>query len=391
VLEQQIQLLAKIYEAERRKLLVVDHSFTSMSEKLKFIDEALDSESKIVSWSETLKADLARGTVLRFDRNCIVKLEYRPFSSQWLYFDRRFNARVYQLPKIYPATEFQNLTICLTGIGESVGFSALMMNSLTEYKTIYNGQNFPRYLYEPATPNAGADDLFGQDGATNPDAPQYTRKDAITDAGLTHFTDAYPGETITKDDLFHYVYGILHSEDYRARYADNLSKQLPRIPLVKTANDFWAFVDAGVRLGDLHVNYENVAPYPVTLKEGDLALANIPDPIAYFRVEKMKYGGKRPNTDKTTVHYNNHITITGIPLAAYDYVVNGKSALDWVIDRQCVKTDKDSGIVSDANAYANETIGDPRYPFDLFCRVITVSLETMKVVNGLPALDIREG
>jgi predicted helicase len=105
----------------------------------------------------------------------------------------------------------------------------------------------------------------------------------------------------------------------------------------------------------------------------------------------MKFGGKRPNQDKTTVIYNPKITITGIPLEAYDYVVNGKPALEWVMERQCVKTDPASGIVNDANRYAIETVGDPAYPFNLFCRIITVSLETMKIVRGLPALDIREG
>ena len=104
----------------------------------------------------------------------------------------------------------------------------------------------------------------------------------------------------------------------------------------------------------------------------------------------MKFAGKRPKLDKTTVIYNPRITMTDIPLEAYDYVVNGKPALEWVMERQVVKTDKDSGIVNDANAYANDTVGDPRYPFDLFCRIITVSLETMKIVKGLPALDIRE-
>ncbi|MBL8537536.1 MAG: hypothetical protein JNM59_09060, partial [Hyphomonadaceae bacterium] len=124
--------------------------------------------------------------------------------------------------------------------------------------------------------------------------------------------------------------------------------------------------------------------------EGDLRVANIDDPVSYFRVEKMKFAGKRPKLDKTTVMYNPRITITNIPLAAYDYVVNGKPALEWVMERQCVSTDPASGIVNDANAYANETVGDPRYPFDLFCRIITVSLQTMKIVKGLPALDIRE-
>lgn len=141
-------------------------------------------------------------------------------------------------------------------------------------------------------------------------------------------------------------------------------------------------------MADLHVNYEEVELYPIVIKEGDLLLANIEDPEAYFRVEKMKYGGKGKNKDKSIVHYNPRITMTQIPLEAYDYVVNGKPALHWVLERQCVKTDKKSGIVNDANRYAIETMNNPAYPLELFQRVITVSLETMKIVNNLPALDI---
>jgi predicted helicase len=216
------------------------------------------------------------------------------------------------------------------------------------------------------------------------------RRDAITDKGLAHFQAAYPSDTITKDDLFHYVYGLLHSEDYHSRFADNLSKQLPRIPAVKKAADFWAFVEAGRKLGDLHCDFDSAEPFPITIAQGALSLAHIPDPVKFYRVEKMKFGGKRPKTDKTTVIYNANITMTGIPLEAYDYVVNGKPALEWVMERQCVKTDKASGIVNDANRYANETVGDPAYPLLLFQRVITVSLETMKIVRGLPNLEIAE-
>ena len=136
------------------------------------------------------------------------------------------------------------------------------------------------------------------------------------------------------------------------------------------------------------MNYETVDPYPVVIAEGDLRLATIDNAQAFYRVEKMKYGGKGKVKDKS-VHYNPHITMTGIPLEAYDYVVNGKPALDWVMERQCVKTDKASGITNDANRYANETVGNPAYPLELFQRVITVSLETMKIVNGLPKLEIE--
>lgn len=226
--------------------------------------------------------------------------------------------------------------------------------------------------------------LFEQDHAET----RIVRRDGITDEGLAHFQAAYAGEVINKKDLFYYTYGLLHSEEYRARFADNLTKQLPRIPRVKTAADFWHFSKAGRALAALHVNFEQVEPFPVTIAQGALALAHIPDPAKFYRVEKMKFGGKRPKADKTTVIYNANITMTGIPLEAYDYVVNGKPALEWVMERQCVKTDKASGIVNDANRYAIETVGDPAYPLLLFQRVITVSLETMKIVKALPPLGI---
>ena len=272
----------------------------------------------------------------------------------------------------------------MSGVGAQ-NFSALMLDAIPGQDTVAKGQHFPRYLYEPGF--RAADGLFSPAGVRDETANQ---RDAVTDESLSFFQKAYSGETVSKDDLFHYVYGLLHSPDYRERYADNLTKQLPRIPLMKCAADFWAFVEAGRSLGDLHVGYESAEPYPVTIKEGDLRLANIADPVAYFRVDKMKFAGGRGATDKTAVVYNPRITITNIPLEAYDYVVNGRAALEWVIDRQCVKTEPASGIVNDANRYANETVGDPRYPFDLFCRMITVSLETIKIVRSLPALDILE-
>jgi predicted helicase len=209
------------------------------------------------------------------------------------------------------------------------------------------------------------------------------RRDALTDDGLAHFQGAYPNETISKEDVFYYVYGLLHSPDYRERYADNLCKELPRIPRAKTAADFRAFSQAGRDLAGLHLNYESLPMYPANVTGGGAD--------ADYRVEKMKYGKQGKDKNLTTLIYNHKITVTGIPLEAYDYVVNGKPALDWVVERQCVKTDKDSGIVNDANRWAIETMHNPRYPLELFLRVITVSLETMKIVRSLPKLDILEG
>lgn len=257
----------------------------------------------------------------------------------------------------------------------------------------FNSQCFPLYLYEetqapdasrPSASQAGLFDQNPQDPPETAATPKYTRRDAITDEGLAHFQEAYPGENISKEDLFYYVYGLLHSPDYRERYADNLSKELPRIPRVKTAAHFWAFSQAGRELAHWHLNYETVELYPVTLQvHGSKPLAAID-----YRVEKMKYPKKGKEKDLTTLIYNERITLTGIPLEAYEYVVNGKPALDWVVERQCVKVDKDSGIANDANDWALETMKNPRYPLELFQRVITVSLETMKIVKALPVLDI---
>ena len=204
-------------------------------------------------------------------------------------------------------------------------------------------------------------------------------------------TDPYLKQDISKDDLFYYIYGVLHSPEYRERFRNNLAKQMPRVPPVKSAEVFRTFRDAGRALGDLHVNFEKVEPYMVTFREGDHRL--IPeaqkDPASFYRVTKMKFGGRGKDRDRSTVIYIDCITMENIPLAAYEYVVNGKSALEWVMERQVVKQDRASGTVNDANDYANETVGDPRYPLDLFRRIVTVSLETVNIVNGLPPLDIE--
>jgi len=153
---------------------------------------------------------------------------------------------------------------------------------------------------------------------------------------------------------------------------------------VNTVVDFWAFSNAGRKLADLHLNYETVEKYPLQIDGGGLLLND-----ADYRVEKMRYGKNGKDKDLTTLIYNSKITLKGIPPEAYEYVVNGKPALDWVFERQSVKTDKDSGIVNDANDYAIETMNNTRYPLELFQRVVTVSLETMNIIKSLPRLDTR--
>ena len=354
--------------------------------KPKDINKFVSDDGRKISWTGNLKADLGRSKSLEFNEEGIRPAIYRPFQSQWQYFNRRLNERVYQMPRIFPNADAPNLVIQASGTGVRAGFSVLMSNALPSYDLVEKGQCFPLYLYEETQPDDG---LFA---ASGDQADGITRRDAITDAGLKHFQAAYPGQEITKEDLFYYIYGLLHSPEYRERFKNNLAKALPRVPPVKSFEDFTSFRDAGRALGYLHVNFEATEPYMVTFKEGDHALINEAqdDPVKFYRVNKMKFGGKGKEKDKTTVIYNGNITMQDVPLEAYDYVVNGKPALEWVMERQVVKQDKASGIVNDANDYANETVGDPRYPLDLFRRVITVSLETMRIVNGLPALDIGD-
>lgn len=356
--------------------------YNNLFEKEKNVEDFVSRDKTKVKWTSDVLNDLKKGRVHSFQSEDIVRALYRPFTKEWVYSNKSWNWTRHLLPRIFPDSASNNLMIFISGIGSRNGFSCLISDAVVDVNSMEaGGQCFPLYLYdEPESDDAESPNanLFA--------APEKKvgkqRRDALTDEGLAHFQSAYPSEQISKEDVFYYVYGLLHSPDYRERYADNLSKELPRIPRVKVAADFWAFSNAGRKLAELHLNYETVEPYPLKIEtSGKLTDAD-------YRVEKMKYGKTGKDKDLTTLRYNDKITLTGIPLEAYDYIVNGKPALDWVVERQCVKTDKASGIVNDANLWAIETVGNPRYPLELFQRVITVSLETMKIVRALPKLDI---
>lgn len=356
----------------------------SKKEREAKVDDFIDTDPTQISWTRSLKQELVKDRTFAFEPDCLTASMYRPFTKQWVYFNRRFNEMVYQMPRIFPNGKAVNRVICINAVGSQKEFSALMADCLTDLHFLQTGQNFPLYLYDDPENEADNSQSLNADLFSKPSLAKggRTRREAITDGGLAHFRNSLPSETIGKEDVFYYVYGVLHSPEYRERYSDNLNKELPRIPCVKAATDFWAFSSAGRKLAELHVNYESVDRYPLQISGGGLLLTD-----ADFRVEKMRYGKNGKGKDLTTLAYNSRITVTGIPLEAYEYVVNGKPALDWVVERQCIKTEKDSGIVNDANQWATETMNNPRYPLDLFQRIITVSLETMKIVKSLPKLQ----
>ena len=258
------------------------------------------------------------------------------------------NEEVYQFPLIYPdlKSEAVNKIICLSGIGSSKPFHALATNIIPCLDMLEKTQCFPFYIYS-------------EDGSN--------RKENITDWSLTEFRSHYSDKKITKWDIFHYIYAILHHPLYRTKYAANLRRSLPRIPY---APDFSGFAEAGKRLADLHVNYETQKEYKLEFIENAKSKLD-------WRVEKM-----RLSKDKTRIVYNDFLTFAGIPAEAFEYRLGNRSALDWIIDQYQVSTDKRSGIVNDPN-YAD----DPEYIVKLVGKIITVSLETVKIVKDLPSLE----
>ncbi len=354
------------------------------------LDSFINTDPGKISWTRALKQDLAKSRFFTFEKSHLTTAIYRPYNKQWLYFNRRFNEMIYQMARIFPAPATPNRLIMIKANLAETGQIALMTDAIVDLQPDRGTQNFPLYLYEPSQPESetsgATTDMFGSTEPTMETIDGYVRSEAITTNGLQHFQKAYPTETIGKEDLFYYVYGLLHSDDYRSRYADNLSKELPRMPCVRKAADFWAFSNAGRKLADLHIDYEKVEPYPVNYEGGKLLMTGFT--AADYYVTQMKFGKKGKDKDKTKVIYNHKITMLDIPLEAYEYVVNGKPALEWVMERQAVTTHKESGIVNDANLWATETMNNPAYPLELFQRVITVSLETMKIVRALPPLDI---
>lgn len=336
-----------------------------------------ENNAKKISWSSSLEAYLMRGIMATFDDYKIVTSHYRPFFKQHVYFDKIFNHRVSQNLNIFPTTEFNNIVICLPSPGGSKDFSVLITDMISDLHTVGDTQCFPLYYYE----EKGNSGVKIQDAAQTPlfaaaeeETSYYQRKDGVSDFILTKAQTQYKDTEITKEDIFYYVYGILHSKEYRTTFSNDLKKMLARIPLVEKKEDFFAFSEAGRKLADLHLHYEEVLPYP------DVEVSGAE--FENFRVTQMKFVKKG---DKSRIIYNSSITLSNIPEKAYAYIVNGKSAIEWIMERYCVRVDKDSGIKNDANDWADE-VGNPRYILDLLLSVINVSVQTVDIVDSLPKL-----
>ena len=340
-LTENVQRTMEFYNAHVLKWLVTPEK------SILNVDNFVAYDDTRIKWSSVLKQKLKGGQIGEFSDTKIRESLYRPFTKSYLFFDRVMNQSVYIFPSIFPIpkTETENRLIWLK-TGKEWPMFGLMANQFSDQLPQGGSQCFPFYTYD-------------EDG-TN-------RQENITDWALTEFRTHYTDDTITKWDIFHYTYGLLHHPNYREKYEMNLKRDLPHIPF---ANDFWGFANAGAALADLHVHYESAPKYD------GLKYVETEGMTVDWRVEKMKL-----SKDKTQLKYNDFLTLDGIPTEVYGYRLGTRSALEWVVDQYRVKTDKRSGIVNDPNR-----VDQPRYIVDLVGRVITVSLQTVEIVNNLPLL-----
>lgn len=329
----------------------------------KNIKSFVTSDESKISWSRALLNSLNNFENKRFEKDCIKESLYRPFCKQWFYYSSDFNECQYKTKKIFSN---QNLSIIVTGASSGKDFSALITNSVFNFHTLSTGMSFPLYFYS----DNKSDDLqlFKLDNI---------KRSNISDWFYKIVKEKYTTNSISKEDIFYYIYAILYSNDYKLYFETDLKKTLPRILLVDSYNDFVKFSEAGRKLANLHLNYENVNPY------NKCNITAYTD--ASYKVTKMKFSKKG---DKTSIDYNDRITISNIPLKAYEYVINGKSAIEWIMERYAITTDKKSGIVNNPNDWCEE-VNDEKYIFNLLLRIINVSIQTVDVVNSLPKLDFE--
>lgn len=334
---------------------------------------------------------MAKALIFELNDTHFVQSMYRPFHRQHVYFDRLLNHERSQLPSMFPTPEHRNIGFVITAPGDRFIFAILASEQIIDLN-FYGipGQFFPRFTWEKVDPEDGG--LFGAVGVDKREESKYgvigeeiagyVRVDNITEDIKKLYRDAL-GADITGDDIFYFVYGKLHDPGYRETYAADLKKMLPHIQTPATREEFNKFAVAGERLMELHVGYENVEPWPLTI---DVS-ADTNDRETW-RVAKMKWKKRKdPETGKsvddvTTLIYNRNVVISGIPEEADRYMLGARSAVAWLIDRYQMRKDKASGIVNDPNDWCDE-VGNPRYIVDLIGKVVRVAVETVRIVDGL--------
>lgn len=314
-------------------------------------EQYLTSDESLVKWTSELKKQAIKGIKHNYQSQ-EVEVLYRPFTKKWLYYDKDF---VHRVGKYYKKFGQNNLVITTTGRGISREFSVIVTNLIPDIQLQMNGQGFMRYDNEIEKTS-----LFHNNDNMN-----------------QAFADKLG---LSLDDTFAYVYGLLSSKEYQEKYTNDLKKDLARIPIVKNKE---RYVEVGKALMDLHLNYEEVPVYD------GVEITPLVNPS--YKVTKMRFAKKREENGKlvndlSTIIFNSDITISNIPKKAYEYVVNGRSAIEWIIDQYQVKTDKKSGITDDPNNYSE----DEKYIFNLLLRIINVSVQTVNLINSLPKLEIDE-
>ncbi|MBM2813683.1 MAG: helicase [Ignavibacteria bacterium] len=391
------------------------YTLTKKSKKNINVDDIIETDLNRVSWSINLKSDVVKGIKREYKDNIITIECYRPFSKTYIYWDKTLIERPGISSKIFPTPEIKNFAIVVSGIGSTKDFSTLITEFICDRHFQSNDQYFPLYYYEERQKNNISIFDEGSD-------KEFIRRDGISDFILERAKKQYglqgtgnreqgtenreqskkadprsptpvPNSPITKEDIFYYVYGFLHSPEYREKFANDLKKMLPRLPLLDDVRDFWAFSKAGRKLAELHINYESVPAAPgvivlyntIPQKEINKALKTKEMEVVNHRVEKMRFPSKG---NKNTIIYNSQITIDNIPDKAYEYVVNGKSVIEWIMERYQVTVHKESGIKNDPNDWADE-VGNPRYILNLLLSIINVSIQTVDIVASLPKLKFE--
>ena len=338
-------------------------NFANRKEKTIAAKDFITYDPTKISWSTNLIEAVQKGATATFEQGKFSIGMYRPFFKQHVYRGEKFINRRGQFDQFFPTPQSRNLVICISGVGVTKEFSCIMVDTIPDLELIGKSQCFPLYWYEKNERDALS--LF--DSCDD----DYTRHSGVTDFILQRAREEF-GPKVSAEDVFYYVYGLLHSEEYRKRFSSDLKKSLARIPLVASTQDFKAFVKAGRKLADLHLNYETGPLCQQLIITGEKP--------GKLNVTKMRFPSKE---NKGTILFNDSVKIENIPMAAYDYVVNGKSAVEWIMERYAVTKNADSGIVNDPNLWSD----NPRYILDLVSRVIQMSVETQKIVAGLPKVD----